>query len=81
MSVVGPRPPIISEALRYDDLSQRRLYVPGLTGPWQVSGRSDLDWEMSVRLDLDYAANWKFTNDLWLILRTILVVFTGKGAY
>ena len=58
MSVVGPRPPIISEALRYDDLSQRRLYVrPGLTGPWQVSGRSDLDWEMSVRLDLDYAAN------------------------
>jgi lipopolysaccharide/colanic/teichoic acid biosynthesis glycosyltransferase len=46
-----------------------------------VSGRSDLDWEMSVRLDLDYAANWKFTNDLWLILRTILVVFTGKGAY
>ena len=82
MSVVGPRPPIISEALRYDDLSQRRLYVrPGLTGPWQVSGRSDLDWEMSVRLDLDYAANWKFTNDLWLVLRTILVVFTGKGAY
>ena len=82
MSLVGPRPPLPSEVERYGDDVRRRLLVkPGLTGLWQVSGRSDLDWEESVRLDLYYVENWSFVLDLLIMLRTIGAVTAGRGAY
>jgi lipopolysaccharide/colanic/teichoic acid biosynthesis glycosyltransferase len=65
MSVVGPRPPLAREVMTYDDEVKRRLLVrPGITGLWQVSGRSDLSWEDSVRLDLFYVENWSMMADL-----------------
>ena len=68
MSLVGPRPPLPSEVERYGDDVRRRLLVkPGLTGLWQVSGRSDLSWEESVRLDLYYVENWSFVMDLMIM--------------
>ena len=82
MSVVGPRPPLPDEVVTYDGKVVRRLYVkPGITGPWQVGGRSDLSWEDSVRLDLSYVENWSVMNDLQLIWRTARVVLQRKGAY
>ncbi|WP_051053768.1 sugar transferase [Leucobacter salsicius] len=82
MSVVGPRPPLPTEVTSYDGQVVRRLYVkPGITGPWQVGGRSDLSWEESVRLDLSYVENWSVMNDLQLIWRTARVVTHGAGAY
>lgn len=82
MSVVGPRPPLPSEVQGYDDQVFRRLYVqPGITGPWQISGRSDLTWEQSVRLDLHYVENWSVITDLGIILRTAAVMVQPKGAY
>lgn len=82
MSVVGPRPPLAAEVEEYDDASYRRLLVkPGITGLWQVAGRSDLSWEDSVRLDLYYVENWSLTTDIGLVLRTLRVVVTGAGAY
>ena len=82
MSVVGPRPPLPREVLAYDDVEFRRLYVkPGITGPWQVSGRSDLSWEQSVRLDLHYVENWSVLSDLVLMWRTVTVMARPKGAY
>ncbi len=82
MSVVGPRPPLPSEVTAYDGSVVRRLYVrPGITGPWQVSGRSDLAWEQSVRLDLHYVENWSLLNDLILMWRTVNVVVRPEGAY
>ena len=82
MSVVGPRPPLVSEAECYEKKVKRRLMIkPGLTGLWQISGRSDLSWEESVRLDLYYVENWSLTGDLMIIWRTAKVVARGEGAY
>jgi exopolysaccharide biosynthesis polyprenyl glycosylphosphotransferase len=82
MSLVGPRPPLPQEVAQYpDDVHRRLLVKPGLTGLWQVSGRSDLDWDESVRLDLYYVDNWSFLLDLSLIFRTFLAVVSGRGAY
>ncbi|WP_231945546.1 sugar transferase [Agrococcus carbonis] len=82
MSVVGPRPPLPHEASSYDEVVKRRLYLkPGITGLWQISGRSDLTWQDSVRLDLRYVENWSVMEDLMIILRTARVVLHPSGAY
>jgi len=83
MSLVGPRPPLESEVARYgEDGMRRRLFVkPGLTGLWQVSGRSNLSWEESVRADLRYVETWTFAMDLAILWRTIGAVLRGNGAY
>jgi exopolysaccharide biosynthesis polyprenyl glycosylphosphotransferase len=82
MSVVGPRPPLVSEVESYDLRVRRRLLVrPGITGLWQVSGRSDLSWEDSVRLDLYYVENWSMMADLLIALKTAKVVLSRSGAY
>jgi exopolysaccharide biosynthesis polyprenyl glycosylphosphotransferase len=82
MSLVGPRPPLPSEVLGYEKHVHRRLYIkPGLTGLWQVNGRSDLSWDESVRLDLYYVENWSLIGDLMLIWRTFKVVLRPVGAY
>jgi exopolysaccharide biosynthesis polyprenyl glycosylphosphotransferase len=82
MSLVGPRPALPQEAARYGDLMRRRLAVtPGLTGLWQVSGRSDLSWDEAVRLDLRYVENWSFALDLQILWKTGSAVIRGAGAY
>lgn len=82
MSLVGPRPPLPSEVETYEDSVRRRLLVkPGITGLWQVSGRSDLSWEDSVRLDLYYVENWSMVGDLQILLRTARAVLSSAGAY
>lgn len=82
MSLVGPRPALPDEAEKYADHVRRRLVVkPGLTGLWQVNGRSDLSWEESVRLDLRYVENWSFALDLQILWKTISVLVRGSGAY
>ncbi len=81
MSVVGPRPPLPGEVALYTGRDMGRLAVkPGLTGPWQVSGRSDLGFEEMVELDLDYVERRGLLLDLSLVLRTVRVVLTGEGA-
>ncbi|MET4159277.1 sugar transferase [Agromyces sp. PvR057] len=82
MSLVGPRPPLASEVEGYEAHVRRRLYLkPGLTGPWQVGGRSDLAWEESVRLDLHYIENWSLIGDVMLLWRTLYVMVHPVGAY
>jgi exopolysaccharide biosynthesis polyprenyl glycosylphosphotransferase len=82
MSLVGPRPALPDEADKYADHVRRRLVVkPGLTGLWQVNGRSDLSWDESVRLDLRYVENWSFALDLQILWKTISVLVRGSGAY
>jgi exopolysaccharide biosynthesis polyprenyl glycosylphosphotransferase len=82
MSLVGPRPPLPAEVERYDTSIRRRLLVkPGLTGLWQVSGRSDLSWEESVRLDLRYVENWSLALDLLILWKTASAVVRSHGAY
>ncbi len=82
MSVVGPRPPLPSEVTAYDGTIFRRLYIkPGITGPWQVGGRSDLSWEESVRLDLRYVENWSVLDDIIIMWRTVKVMVKPSGAY
>lgn len=82
MSVVGPRPPLRQEVETYDGDVQRRLLVkPGITGLWQVSGRSDLSWQESVRLDLSYVENWSMVADLVIIAKTVRAVLLSNGAY
>ncbi len=82
MSLVGPRPPLPREVEAYESDVRRRLLVkPGLTGLWQVSGRSNLSWQDSVRLDLYYVENWSLAGDLVIILRTVRAVFRSTGAY
>jgi exopolysaccharide biosynthesis polyprenyl glycosylphosphotransferase len=82
MSLVGPRPPLPSEVAAYDYTAYRRLRLrPGLTGLWQVSGRSDLSWDESLRLDLRYVDNWSMALDLQILLRTFRAVVRGAGAY
>ncbi|HEX6685485.1 MAG TPA: sugar transferase [Candidatus Limnocylindrales bacterium] len=82
MSLVGPRPPLPDEVAAYADDVRRRLAVkPGMTGLWQVSGRSDLPWEEAVRLDLRYVENWSLSMDLVIMLRTLTAVARSSGAY
>jgi exopolysaccharide biosynthesis polyprenyl glycosylphosphotransferase len=82
MSLVGPRPAVPDEVAQYADHVHRRLVVkPGLTGLWQVNGRSDLSWDESVRLDLRYVENWSFALDLQILWKTISAIMGGSGAY
>jgi lipopolysaccharide/colanic/teichoic acid biosynthesis glycosyltransferase len=82
MSLVGPRPALPCEVAEYDEVERRRLAVkPGMTGLWQVSGRSNLDWETSIALDLDYVDNWRVSDDLLIGLRTVQAVVGARGAY
>jgi exopolysaccharide biosynthesis polyprenyl glycosylphosphotransferase len=82
MSLVGPRPALPEEAAQYGDYVRRRLAVrPGITGLWQVSGRSDLPWDEAVRLDLRYVENWSFALDLQILWKTWSAVTRGDGAY
>lgn len=82
MSMVGPRPPLPSEVARYDgDVARRLLVKPGMTGLWQVSGRSDLSWEDGIRLDLYYVENWSLAADLTILWKTFGAVLNGRGAY
>jgi exopolysaccharide biosynthesis polyprenyl glycosylphosphotransferase len=82
MSLVGPRPALPDEAEKYAEHVHRRLVVkPGITGLWQVSGRSDLSWDESVRLDLRYVENWSFALDLQILWKTISVLVRRSGAY
>ncbi|KQX74274.1 polyprenyl glycosylphosphotransferase [Aeromicrobium sp. Root472D3] len=82
MSVVGPRPPLGREVEQYNGATQRRLLVKqGITGLWQISGRSDLTWEETVRLDLDYVENWSMLRDLQIVWRTLKAVTRSEGAY
>ncbi|TWD48161.1 exopolysaccharide biosynthesis polyprenyl glycosylphosphotransferase [Arthrobacter sp. AG367] len=81
MSLVGPRPQREGEVALYDDAAYRRLYVsPGMSGLWQVSGRSNLSWEESIRLDLYYVENWSLMNDILILLKTFKAVFKSTGA-
>ncbi len=82
MSLVGPRPPLASEVNHYGvDMRRRFLVKPGLTGLWQVSGRSDLSWNDSVRIDVQYVENWSLTLDLMILWKTVGAVVRGPGAY
>ena len=82
MSLVGPRPALPQEAAQYADHVRRRLVVkPGLTGLWQVNGRSDLSWDETVRLDLGYVENWSFALDVQILWKTVSVMLHGSGAY
>ena len=82
MSIVGPRPQVSREVMTYDHHVMRRLLVrPGITGLWQVSGRSELSWEDAVRLDLFYVENWSMVADLVIMLKTVKEMVAGRGAY
>ncbi len=82
MSVVGPRPPLATEVKCYDDYAKRRLLVrPGITGLWQISGRSDLSWEDTVRLDLFYVENWSMISDFLIVAKTARAMLGHYGAY
>lgn len=82
MSLVGPRPPLPSEVEAYENHVHRRLNVkPGITGPWQVGGRSNLSWEESVRKDLYYVENWSLSGDLLILFKTVKAVVAKDGAY
>jgi exopolysaccharide biosynthesis polyprenyl glycosylphosphotransferase len=82
MSLVGPRPPLQREVEQYGfDMHRRFLVKPGLTGLWQVSGRSDLSWDDSVRIDVRYVENWSLTFDFMILWKTVGAVVRGSGAY
>jgi lipopolysaccharide/colanic/teichoic acid biosynthesis glycosyltransferase len=82
MSLVGPRPPLQSEVERYEHRVNRRLLIkPGITGLWQISGRSNMTWDEAVKLDLYYVENWSITSDILILLRTVKAVVTRNGAY
>ncbi|MGW5490666.1 sugar transferase [Streptomyces olivaceoviridis] len=82
MSLVGPRPPLPEECAAYDpDIRRRLLVKPGLTGLWQISGRSDLSWEEAVRLDLRYVEDWSLALDTVILWKTLRAVLYGQGAY
>jgi exopolysaccharide biosynthesis polyprenyl glycosylphosphotransferase len=82
MALVGPRPPLPEEVARYGvDVWRRLLVKPGLTGLWQISGRSDLSWDESVRLDLRYVENWSLALDLMIMWKTVWAIVRCRGAY
>lgn len=82
MSLVGPRPPLGSEVDQYDNYVRSRFIVkPGMTGLWQISGRSELSWEETIRADLSYVQNWSIMLDLSILWRTMKAVLSGRGAY
>jgi len=82
MSLVGPRPPLASEVETYaHDVRRRLLVKPGMTGLWQINGRSDLSWDESVRFDLYYVENWSVMSDLIILWRTGRAVLRSSGAY
>ncbi|WP_019201437.1 sugar transferase [Tsukamurella sp. 1534] len=82
MAVVGPRPALAHEVDQYPAVMRRRLLVkPGVTGAWQVSGRSDLSWDESIRIDVGYVENWSLGTDIGIIARTFRTVLTSDGAY
>ena len=82
MSLIGPRPPLPQEVERYDKFAHRRLLIkPGITGLWQVSGRSDLSWDDSIKLDLYYVENWSMIQDIMILFRTVGAVSAKTGAY
>ncbi len=82
MSIVGPRPPLAEEVARYEDWERRRLDMPpGLTGLWQVRGRSDISFDEMVLMDIFYIENWTFRLDVEILLKTIPVVLFSRGAY
>jgi lipopolysaccharide/colanic/teichoic acid biosynthesis glycosyltransferase len=82
MSLVGPRPPLATEVALYEDWHRARLEVrPGITGLWQVGGRSNLSFDDYVRLDLFYIENWSITYDLFIMAKTIPAVVSSKGAF
>ena len=82
MSLVGPRPHLAHEVEQYEEHVHRRFLVqPGITGLWQVSGRSDLSWEDAVRLDLYYVENWSILGDMVILARTARAVVAAEGAY
>lgn len=82
MSLVGPRPIVQAEVVRYaNDISYYESVRPGITGLWQVSGRSDVDYERRVKLDASYVENWSFLGDVLILLRTVQVVFSRAGSY
>ena len=86
MSLVGPRPLQLRDSDRLQMLDPegyacRLRVMPGLTGPWQVGGRSEVDYSHMVKLDRDYAQNWSLIGDLGIIMRTFAVVLVGRGAY
>jgi lipopolysaccharide/colanic/teichoic acid biosynthesis glycosyltransferase len=82
MSLVGPRPHVTREVEQYGyDMRRRLLVKPGITGLWQVSGRSNLSWDESVRIDVRYVENWSLTMDLAILARTLGAVIRGSGAY
>jgi exopolysaccharide biosynthesis polyprenyl glycosylphosphotransferase len=82
MSLIGPRPALPEEVRAYSpDLCRRLVVKPGMTGLWQVSGRSDLSWEDTVRMDLQYVDNWSWSLDLSIAVRTLGAVLAHKGAY
>ena len=85
MSLVGPRPLQLRDSdklqsLDFEGYANRLRVMPGLTGPWQVGGRKDVDYAHMVKLDVDYVKNWSLSKDLWIIFRTFLVVLGGHGA-
>jgi exopolysaccharide biosynthesis polyprenyl glycosylphosphotransferase len=81
MSIVGPRPLPVTDRPYVGEARRRLLVKPGLTGLWQISGRSDLDWEESVRLDLRYVEQWSLALDALIIWKTVFAVVNGRGAY
>ncbi len=81
MSLVGPRPPVPAEVVKYDSWQRRRLSVrPGLTCIWQVSGRSEISFEQWMYMDMEYIDNWSLRRDVDLLLRTVPAVISGRGA-
>ncbi|MEV4862928.1 sugar transferase [Streptomyces ossamyceticus] len=81
MSLVGPRPLPVEDSVFTGEARRRLLVRPGLTGLWQISGRSDLAWEDALRLDLEYVDTWSIRKDLVILARTLPVVLRGEGAY
>jgi lipopolysaccharide/colanic/teichoic acid biosynthesis glycosyltransferase len=82
MSLVGPRPPLPEEYAAYGPHERRRMAVtPGITGAWQIGGRSDIDYRSAIELDLDYVDTWTLRRDLMVLIRTIPAVASGRGAY
>jgi lipopolysaccharide/colanic/teichoic acid biosynthesis glycosyltransferase len=82
MSLVGPRPPLISEVEEWKQHGVRRLLVkPGVTGPWQIGGRSLLTWEETVAIDLNYVENWSVLTDISIIFKTVVYVLKASDAF